>query len=116
VGYSFAPLTHRVDGFPVLRLLCPIRLLMEALEFRWAFAYLLPTLLIILHEVSRVRRVGLKQNDLGGVFLPALTALCGSLILVLGMSGLPVLPSAALCGWAALALTPFFSTVSGSMS
>ena len=35
---------------------------------RWALACLLPTLLIILHEVSRVQHVGLKRNDLGGVF------------------------------------------------
>ena len=40
----------------------------EALEFRWAFAYLLPTLLNILHEVSRVQHVGLKRNNVGGVF------------------------------------------------
>jgi len=38
-----------------------------ALEFRWALACLLPTLLRIHREVSRVRHVGLKQNDLGGV-------------------------------------------------
>jgi hypothetical protein len=56
-----------VNGFPVLRLLCPLRLPVEALEFRWALAYLLPTFLIILHGVSRVRRVGLKPNDVGGV-------------------------------------------------
>jgi hypothetical protein len=79
VGVSFTPRTHRVDGFPVLRLLCPIRLLVRALEFRWALAYLLPTLLIILHKVSRVPIVRLKRNDLGGVFSVPHTALCGSL-------------------------------------
>ena len=40
----------------------------EALEFRWGLPYLLSTLLLILHEVSRVRLVGLKRDGLGGVF------------------------------------------------
>ena len=71
-----------VDGFPVLRLLCPIRLLMKSLEFRWALACLLPTLLSILHEVSRVPTVGLKQDDLGSVFLGAPSALCGSSVIM----------------------------------
>jgi hypothetical protein len=71
-----------VDGFPVLRLLCPIRLLMKSLEFRWALACLLPTLLSILHEVSRVPTVGLKQDDLGGVFLGTPSALCGSSVIM----------------------------------
>ena len=51
-----------VHGFPVLRLLCPIRLFLKASEFRWALAYLLPTLLNILQEVSRVQHVGLKLD------------------------------------------------------
>jgi len=62
------PLTHRVRGFPTLRLPCPFRLAMEALEFRWALAYLLPTFLSILPSVSRVRHVGLNRDDLGGAF------------------------------------------------
>jgi hypothetical protein len=62
-------------------------------EFRWALACLLSILLCIHHEVSRVRHVGLKRNDLGGVFFPALTALCGFLMFILGISGLPVSPS-----------------------
>lgn len=40
----------------------------EALEFRWALACLLSTLLVILHEVSRVHTVRLNRDDLGGVF------------------------------------------------
>ncbi len=39
-----------------------------ALEFRWGLPYLLPTLLRILHEVSRVQHVGLKRDDVGGAF------------------------------------------------
>jgi hypothetical protein len=77
LGGSFTPLLHRVRGFPTLRLLCPIRLLVKSLEFRWALAYLLPTLLVILHEVSRARHVGLKQDDLGGAFLRVPSTLCG---------------------------------------
>ena len=34
----------------------------KASEFRWGFPYLLPTLLDILHGVSRVRFVGLKAE------------------------------------------------------
>ena len=49
----------------------------EALEFRWGFPYLLPTLLSIRHRVSRVHCVGLKRDDLGGAFMVAPTALCG---------------------------------------
>jgi hypothetical protein len=48
-----------------------------ALEFRWGLPYLLPTLLNIHHEVSRVRSVGLLRIGLGGVFLSVLPALCG---------------------------------------
>src|SRR5262245_20662964 len=71
------PLTHPVRGFPTLRLLCPFRLLMWHWRFRWALACLLPTLLSIHHEVSRVQCVGLRRNDLGGVFLVAPSTLCG---------------------------------------
>jgi hypothetical protein len=48
-----------------------------------------PTLLSILHEVSRVRREGLRRNVLGGAFLTAPSTLCGFLIVMQGMSGLP---------------------------
>lgn len=51
---------------------------LEALEFRWGLPYLLPTLLNILQEASRVRNVGLIRDGLGGVFLAAPSALCGS--------------------------------------
>jgi hypothetical protein len=37
------------------------------------------TCLSILPEVSRVHTVGLKRDDVGGVFLDAPSALCGSL-------------------------------------
>ena len=50
---------------------------MMSLEFRWALAYLLPTLLDMHHGVSRVQHVGLKQDDLGGVFLGVPSTLCG---------------------------------------
>ena len=42
---------------------------MKPLEFRWGLPYLLPTLLSILHRVSRVRGEGLERNVLGGAFL-----------------------------------------------
>ena len=50
----------------------------EALEFRWALAYLLSTLLRILHKVSRVHTVRLKQDDVGGVFLMSLPLFAAS--------------------------------------
>ena len=59
----------RVDGVTVLRLLCPIRLCLRALAFRWGLPCLLPTRLDIPQEVSRVRPRRLKQNAVGGVFL-----------------------------------------------
>jgi hypothetical protein len=58
-----------VHGFPVRRLLCPIRLSVRALAFRWGLPCLLPTRLDIPHEVSRVQHRRLKQNTVGGVFL-----------------------------------------------
>jgi len=70
---------------------------MKSSEFRWALAYLLPTLLVILHGVSRVRNLGLKRDSLGGMFLLAPTALCGSPDTMQGMSGLPASPFAAGC-------------------
>src|SRR5262245_41455175 len=56
----------------------------------------LPTsiLLCILHRVSRVQQVGLNRDALGGVFLVAPSALCGSSVLTQGSSGLPVSPLA----------------------
>ena len=41
---------------------------MKALEFRWALAYLLPTLLDIHYGISRVHYGGLQQDAVGGVF------------------------------------------------
>ena len=58
-----------VHGFPVRRLLCPIRLFLRALAFRWGLPSLLPTRLHIPHEASRVRPGRLKQNETGGVFI-----------------------------------------------
>ena len=100
MGYSLTPRTHRVDGFPVLRLLCPFRLLMKTLGFRWGLPYLLSILLIILHEVSCVHNGGLERDDVGGVFLAALlSALCGSPDCSQGRSGLPVIPPCGLYGF-----------------
>ena len=58
-----------VYGLPVLRLLCPIRLSLRALAFRWGLSCLLPTRLDIPQEVSRVPHGRLKRNAGGGVFL-----------------------------------------------
>jgi hypothetical protein len=58
-----------VRGFPTFRLLCPIRLFVRALAFRWGLPCLLPTRLDIPHEVSRVQLGRLKRNEVGGVFL-----------------------------------------------
>src|SRR5262249_47888854 len=57
-------------------------------RFRWALACLLPTLLRIHHEVSRVQCVGLRRNDLGGVFLVAPSTLCGFPTVMQGSTGL----------------------------
>ena len=57
--------------FRTCRLLCPIRLSVRALAFRWGLPYLLPTRLNIPHEVSRVRHGSLKRNEVGGVLLAA---------------------------------------------
>ena len=80
-------------GFPTLGLLCPFRLLMRALEFRWALAYLLSTLLGIPHEVSRVPTVRLKRDDVGGVFSMSLLRSAASEIVRRVESGLPTIPS-----------------------
>jgi len=59
-----------VHGFPVLRLLCPIRLSPEASSFRETFpSHYFPTALCILRGTSRVQHGRLKQNDVGGVFI-----------------------------------------------
>jgi len=57
-----------VHGFPVRRLLCPIRLFVKALTFRWGLPCLLPTRLTIPHEVPRVPHGRRKENAVGGVF------------------------------------------------
>ena len=86
LGCSLTPLTHRVDGFPVLRLLRPFR----HSSFIWVTDWgidlserrlpplLLPIGLGIPGGASRVRQEGLKRNAVGGVFLAAPSALCGS--------------------------------------
>ncbi len=67
-----------VRGFPTLRLLRPFRHFPKALGFRETFPPLyFPTSLGIPRKASRVRHVGLKRNDVGGVFLRAPSALSG---------------------------------------
>src|SRR5919197_6309717 len=67
---AFAVSPHPgVPSFPGLRLLCPFRLFVRALAFRWGLPCLLPTYLDIPREVSRVRHVGRKQDGVGGTFL-----------------------------------------------
>jgi hypothetical protein len=69
----------RVDSFPVLRLLCPIRLSPRASSFRETFpSHYFPTALRIPRGVSRVHRGGLKRDEVGGVLLCVPSALCGS--------------------------------------
>ena len=68
-----------VHGFPVRRLLCPIRLSPETSSFREAFPpHYFPTALGIPRGVSRVHRGGLKRDEGGGVLLCVPSALCGS--------------------------------------
>ena len=81
-----------VHGFPVLRLLCPIRLCVRALAFRWGLPCLLPTRLDIPHEVSRVQCRRRKRHGVGGVLLAAPSALCGSPVHLQGQAGSPVGP------------------------
>ena len=81
-----------MDGVTVLRLLCPLRLSMRALAFRWGLPYLLPTRLHIPHEVSRVPHRRLKRNEVGGVCLLSPSALCGFSVSLQGRSGLPGVP------------------------
>ena len=67
-----------VRGFPTLRLLCPIRLFLRALAFRWGLPYLLSARLHIPQEVSRVPYGGLQQDGLGGALSTVPSTLCGS--------------------------------------
>jgi hypothetical protein len=90
---AFALSAHPgVHGFPVFRLLCPIRLCLRASAFRWGLPCLLPTRLHIPHAVSRVPCRRLKRNGLGGVLLAAPSALCSSPVHLQGKTGLPVVP------------------------
>jgi hypothetical protein len=69
----------RVDSFPVLGLLCPIRLSPRASNFRETLpSHYFPTALHIPRGVSRVHRGGLKRDEVGGVLLCVPSALCGS--------------------------------------
>src|SRR5262249_8976237 len=84
---AFAIRPHpRVPGFPGFRLLCPIRLSVRALAFRWGLPWLLPTRLDIPRAVSRVQLGRLKRHGLGGVLLAAPSALCGSPVTMQGRS------------------------------
>jgi hypothetical protein len=76
---AFALSPHpSVRGFPTRRLLCPCRLFLRALAFRWGLPYLLPARLPIPQEVSRVPYGGLKQDGLGGALSTVPSTLCGS--------------------------------------
>jgi hypothetical protein len=69
----------RVHGFPVLRLLCPIRLSPVASSFRETFPpHYFPTALPIHRGLSRVQPGRLKWNEGGGVLLLVPSAHCGS--------------------------------------
>ena len=76
-AFAFSP-HPGVPSFPGLRLLCPIRLLLRALAFRWGLPYLLPAHLHLPQEVSRVHYGGLKQDGLGGALSTVPSTLCGS--------------------------------------
>ncbi len=76
---AFAFSSHPgVRGFPALRLLCPFRLPRKASDFSYGSRLPTSTVLNILPRLSRVPTIGLNQDDLGGVFLGAPSALCGS--------------------------------------
>jgi hypothetical protein len=68
---AFAMGTHpRVHGFPVRRLLCPIRLSPGASSLRETFpSHYFPTALAIPRGVSRVPHGRLQWNEGGGVLL-----------------------------------------------
>jgi len=89
-AFAFSP-RPGVRGFPMLRLLCPIRLPAGPWSFRWGLPYLLSTLLRIPYRLSRVRHGRLRRDAVGGVLLTAPSALCGFLVVTRGRSGLPVL-------------------------
>src|SRR5713226_9310448 len=68
---AFAVSPHPgVHGFPVLRLLCPIRLSPGAASFRQAFPpHSFPTALPISRGISRIQHGSLTRNDTGGVLI-----------------------------------------------
>src|SRR5262245_4540739 len=68
---AFAVSPHPgVHGFPVRRLLCPLRLSPEASSLREAFPpHYFPTALRILRGLSRVPHGRLQQHAVGGVFI-----------------------------------------------
>jgi hypothetical protein len=76
-AFAFSP-HPGVRGFPTRRLLCPCRLFLRALAFRWGLPSLRPTRLPIPQEVSCVPSGGLKQDDVGGAWSTGPSALCGS--------------------------------------
>ena len=82
-AFAFSP-HPGVPSFPGLRLLCPIRLLLRALAFRWGLPSLLPAHLHIPQEVSRVPYGGRKQDGLGGALSTVPSTLCGSPVTVEG--------------------------------
>ena len=75
-AFAFSP-RPGVRGFPTLRLLCPIRLFLRALAFRWGLPYLLSARLHIPQEVSRVPYGGLQQDGLGGALSTVPSTLTG---------------------------------------
>ena len=69
----------RVPGFPVCRLLCPIRLSSQASSLRETLPpHYFPTALCIHRGVSRVHHGGLKPDGAGGMCLVAPSTHCGS--------------------------------------
>ena len=68
VGVFFDSSYPSCERFSRSQTTIPHPTLHRALEFRWGLPYLLPTLLSILQEASRVQRVRREQSDLGGVF------------------------------------------------
>ena len=79
-----------VHSLPGCRLLCPIRLASLASSFRETFPpHSFPTALRIPRGVSRVPRRALQRDGVGGAFLVAPSALCGSPAPSQGRSGLP---------------------------
>ena len=81
---------RHVRGFPRIQTTMPYLTAWRASEFRWALPCLLSTLLHIPSRLSRVHRIGLKQNAVGGVFLLAPSTLCGFPDTPWGRSGLPM--------------------------